>query len=80
MPRVSVKDSRDEQYINTILRLQDEVRDLKASFANKLRLVEQASQPTLSVNGEVLLWRRTGDDVLFMVARANGTDRKIQFS
>jgi len=53
---------------------------LKGSFANKLRVVASASEPTLSVNGEVLLWHRTGDDAIFIVARANDSTKKVEIT
>jgi len=80
MPRVGVESQRKDAFFEAFQAMQEDIGILKTSFANKLRLIEAASQPALSVDGEVLLWRRTGDDVLFLVARANGTDRTIQFS
>jgi hypothetical protein len=80
MPRVPLESQRKDAFLEAFRELQQDVQRLKTSFANKMRLIEQASQPTLSVEGEVLLWRRTGDGVLFLMARAAGTDRKVQLS
>ena len=80
MPRVTIKESGGDRFFDKIARQSENLENIKTSFANKLRLIEQASQPDLQVNGEVVLWLRTGDDVLFIIARANDTDRKIQLS
>lgn len=74
MPDSLLDNLTKDALINLVKQNQLDIAEIKKSYANKANLVEQASQPTLSVNQEYLFWRDTDSDMLHLLARANGED------
>jgi hypothetical protein len=40
--------------------------------------IEQATQPTLTAEGQTMLWRDTDDSKVYLICRINGVDKKVE--
>ena len=61
--------------------------DNSADFSNgasesfiKMKMYSQAGEPSLDADGKFAIWENSSDNSLYIIARNNGTTKKIQFT
>lgn len=80
MPSSKLDNLTKNALVNLVKQNQRDIDQLKKSFANKANLLAQSGQPTLDVNSEFLFWRDTDDGKVYLIQRANDSDKKVELT
>ena len=80
MPDSKLEMRVEEKLKTVIAEIKTRLKNLESNYANKIQLIEQSSLPTLTVNGEMVLWCDTDDNKQYIITRANSSDKKIELT
>lgn len=80
MPESKLESKGENKIFLYIKSLETRLQQLEKNYADKVRLIEQSAQPSLTVNGQIVLWRDTDDNKQYLITRANDTDKKVELT
>jgi hypothetical protein len=80
VPKTAISRRKRDAVLVQLKKVGEEVDQQKKGVANKARLVQQSSQPTLTASGEYTLWRDTDDGKLYFVVFDGTTSKKVELT